>query len=124
MSIASTGKTSSLIFVAAAFWWCVSLWLFLHIGQPDFIISVSSLLGSVAWLLAFRGRFQPGIMIWMVAGWGICWCLLPEYSYSPGDRLALIWSANRIGFGGTTLMAITAVMAGVVSTAIADFRNR
>ena len=81
-------------------------------------------MASIAGLLAWHGRLQPAIMIWMVAGWGVCWCLLPEYSYSPGDRLALIWSANRICFGGTTLMAITAVMAGVVATAIADFRNR
>lgn len=123
MSIASTGKISLLIVVAAVLWWCVSLWLFLHTGQTDLIISASSLLASVACILVSRGQFQPGIMIWMAVGWGVCWCLLPEYSYSPSDRLALIGSANRICFGGTTLMAITAVMAGVVSTAIADFRN-
>lgn len=81
-------------------------------------------MASVAGLLAWRARLQPGIMIWMVAGWGVCWCLLPEYSSDPGDRLALIWSANRISFGGTTLMAIAAVLAGIVSAAIAEFRQR
>ena len=120
MSIASTGKTSILIVVAAALWWCVSLWLFLDNGEVDFNISVSSLLASVAGLLVWRGRFQPGIMIWMFAGWSFCWYLLPEYSCSPADRLASTWFVNRICFGGTTLMAIAAVLAGIVSTAIAD----
>jgi hypothetical protein len=124
VSITSTGKTSSPIVVAAAFWWCVSLWLFLRHGQTDFIISVSTFMASVVGLLAWRGRLQPAIVIWMVGGWTVCWCLLPEYSITPSDRLALIWSASRNCFGGTTLMAITAVMAGVVSTAFADFRNR
>lgn len=81
-------------------------------------------MASVAGLLVWRDRLQPGIMIWMVAGWGVCWCLLPEYSYSQSDRLALIWTANRISFGGVTLMAIAAILAGIVSTAIADFRRR
>lgn len=75
-------------------------------------------------LLVWRARLQPNIMIWMVAGWAVCWCLLPEFSYDPSDRLGLMWSANRISFGGTTLMAIAAVLAGIVSVAIADFRQR
>lgn len=81
-------------------------------------------MASVAVLLVWLDRLQPTIMICMVTGWGVCWYLLPEYSYSPSDRLALIWSANRICFGGTTLMAIAAVLAGIVSVAIADFSQR
>jgi hypothetical protein len=80
-------------------------------------------MASVAGLLVWRDRLQPGIMIWMVVGWAVCWCLLPECSSDPGDRLALIWSANRISFGGTTLMAIAAVLTGIVAALIADFRN-
>lgn len=123
MIAASTGKTSLLIVIAAALWWCVSLWIFLHRGQIDFIISVSTFMASVAGLLVWRNRFQPDIMIWMVSGWALCWCLLPEYSYDQSDRLAVIWSANRISFGGTTWMAIAAVLAGIVSVVIADFRQ-
>jgi len=51
----------------------------------------------------------------MAIGWGSCWFMLPEYSMSMSDRLAAFWCVNRIGFGGITLMTITALLAGVIS---------
>ena len=39
-------------------------------------------------------------------------------SMSMGDRLEAVWYANRIGFGGVTLMATISVVFGIISNAM------
>jgi len=108
-----------LLVVTALLWWCGAFVLYLKNGVPTVDVFGYSLFLAVNCTMMYFRRFTFWTVLGMAIGWGGCWLILPEYSFSMSDRLSAIWYATRIGFGGVTLMAISAVTGGAVSLVIA-----
>ncbi len=110
--------STGVMLAAALLWWCVGFLTYMTGGNLSATVSAVSFILTVMCALAYFRMFKVRTGVLMIISWCLCWFLLPEFSMSMSDRLSAFWNPNRVGFGGVTLMAITALLVGVISNSI------
>ena len=121
-----TGANPALVLtVGAVLWWSCAFYVYISGANAETMFYAISFILTLTCAMTFFRIFRISTCISLCLGWSICWGFLPEYSMSLNDRLNAFWNANRIGFGGITLMAISALLMGIfTNTAETMIRKR